>query len=78
MNLKLIKWALVKGSLKMNTPRKRVMVGERYCTKPTVDKETLFAPLANHNRGTAVTIPEQISSKVVWIETVPMDPVPLT
>lgn len=73
---KLKKLIFVNGSLNIKTPRRRLILGERYWINPTVDKGTLFAPWANHKRGRAVTIPEQISKNMMLMGTAPNDPVP--
>ena len=52
------------------------MVGDMYCKKPILDKGILFVAFANQSKGVAVATPEHNNKIVVFIEMIPMTPIP--
>ena len=64
---KLILSTCVNGSLYKKTPKTKLMLGERYCKKPSVANETLLAPWANKSKGIEVAKPENRTNKITII-----------
>lgn len=52
------------SSLNTKIAIKNIMVGAKYWRIPIVERRSNFAPLANNNRGPAVTIPHPKSKRV--------------
>ena len=57
--------AIVKDSLKTNSPISNCKVGEKYWIKPSMDKGTVSVAFPNKIKGIAVAGPAPIKSNIV-------------